>query len=129
MKYLLHSLKTVSLLAFIVSCSNKSITSQTEDLNELNNLKTEIDQLVATGVCEDNSTCDYIAFGSKACGGPINYLVYSTSINVDLLKQKVTTYNQLQSEYNKKWNVFSDCMAVMPPTSITCVDGKCTAVD
>ena len=34
------------------------------------------------------SNCDFIAFGSKACGGPKSYLVFNNSIDVDLLKEK-----------------------------------------
>jgi hypothetical protein len=127
MKILTHILKTIALLAIVFSCTNNSETNQETERLELDNLKTEIEQLVATGVCTENTNCDFIAFGSKPCGGPSTYLVYPTSINVELLKEKVATYNENQSAFNIKWGIMSDCMAVMPPTSVECINGQCTA--
>jgi len=128
MKTFLITLKTVVLFSLITGCSTNSNTTQQEDLTVLNNLKNDIEQLIATGTCSENTTCDYIAFGSKACGGPKSFLVYSTSIDVDLLKEKVATYNDLENNYNIKWSIVSDCSVPSPPTNIECVDGKCTAI-
>jgi len=128
MKTFKHIVNTIAFMAIVFGCSNNSETSQEEDLTELNNLKIDIEQLIATGTCSENTDCDYIAFGSKACGGPTSYLVYSTSINVELLKEKVVAYNEKEAMFNKKWGVFSDCMMVSPPTSVACVSGKCSAI-
>jgi len=128
MKILTHILKTIALLAIVFSCTNNSETNQETERLELDNLKTEIEQLVATGVCTENTNCDFIAFGSKHCGGTSTYLVYPTSFNVELLKEKVATYNENQSAFNIKWGIMSDCMAVMPPTSVECINGQCTAI-
>ena len=123
-----HILKTIALLAIVFSCSNNSERSQEQEFQELNDLKREIELLIAEGTCTENTNCDFIAFGSKPCGGPWNYLIFSTSINVDLLKEKVATYNQKESIYNNTWGIISDCMAVSPPTSIECINGKCTPI-
>ena len=72
--------------------------------------------------------CAYIAFGSKPCGGPWSYLVYSISIDVDLLKSKVKQYNKMEDEYNRKHGIASDCAIVLPPTSLNCVNDKCVGV-
>ena len=123
-----HILKTIALLAIVFSCSNNSEISQEQELKELNDLKNDIELLIAEGTCNENTNCDFIAFGSKPCGGPWSYLIFSTSINVDLLKEKVATYNQKESIYNNTWGIISDCMAVSQPTSIKCINGKCTAI-
>ena len=128
MKIFKQILKTIFLLTLVVSCTNNSETSQEEERLELDNLKEEIEQLISTGNCTENSTCDFIAFGSKPCGGPWIYLVYSTSIDVELLKTKVTTYNNYETAHNIKWGIASDCMVVMPPISVECIDGECTAI-
>jgi len=121
-------IKTITLMVIVFSCSTISTQSQEEDLFALDNLKLEIETIVDQGNCTEISNCNYIAFGSKACGGPQGYLVYSNSIDVILLKEKVTKYNQQEKDYNKKWNIISDCSVPSPPTSIACVDGKCIGV-
>lgn len=128
MKTLKNILKTIALLAIVFSCTNNSESSKEDDLAELTVLQEEIKLLVDSGICTENSSCDYLAFGSKACGGPKAYLVFSNSIDVSLLQQKVATYNALENAYNQKWGIISDCSYLLPPTSVECVSGKCTAI-
>jgi hypothetical protein len=128
MKLIKNISKTIALLAIVFGCTNNTEFSKEEDLAELNALHEEIELLVDSGACSENSNCDYIAFGSKACGGPKTYLVFSSSINVELLQQKVATYNALENSFNKRWGIISDCAYLLPPKSVECVNGKCTAV-
>lgn len=128
MKIIKNISKTIALLAIVFGCTNNMESSKEEDLAELTALQEEIELLVDSGVCSENSDCESIAFGSKACGGPKTYLVFSTSINVELLQQKVATYNALENSFNKKWGIISDCSVVLPPTSVKCINGKCVAV-
>ena len=128
MNILKNTFKTIAIMAIVFSCSNSSAISQEEDRNELDQLQTEIQLLISEGKCTKNAECDFIAFGSKPCGGPWNYLVYTTTIDVKLLKDKVAIYNSKELSFNKKWGVASDCMAVTPPISAECIDGSCTAI-
>tara|TARA_R110001583_G_scaffold77118_1_gene210243 strand:+ start:851 stop:1240 length:390 start_codon:yes stop_codon:yes gene_type:complete len=128
MKYFKHILKTIALMAIVFGCSKNAEPSQDKENLDLSSLKDEIEQIINSEDCSEASTCEFIAFGSKPCGGAWSYLVYSSNIDVELLKQKVSIYNKLESEYNIKWNVISDCMAVSPPSNVACINGKCTAV-
>lgn len=128
MKLIKNISKTIVLLAIVFGCTSTTELGKEDDLAELNNLKEEIELLVDSGICSENSDCESIAFGSKACGGPKTYLAFSSSINVELLQQKVATYNALENSFNKKWGIISDCSVVMPPASVQCINGKCTAV-
>lgn len=128
MKLIKNISKTIVLLTIVFGCTSTTELGKEDDLAELNNLKEEIELLVDSGVCSENSDCDSIAFGSKACGGPKTYLVFSTSINVELLQQKVETYNALENSFNKKWGIISDCSMPSPPTKVECINGKCTAI-
>lgn len=128
MKMIKNISKTIALLAIVFGCTNNTEFTKEEDLAELAALQEEIELLADSGVCSENSDCESIAFGSKACGGPKMYLVFSNSINVELLQQKVATYNALENSFNKKWGIISDCSVVLPPTSVACVNGKCTAI-
>lgn len=128
MKIIKNISKTIALLAIVSGCTNNTESSQEEDLAELATLQKEIELLVDSGVCSENSNCDYIAFGSKACGGPKTYLVFSSSIDVALLQQKVATYNALDDAFNQKWGIISDCATPSPPIIVECINGKCVAI-
>ncbi|MDO9039369.1 MAG: hypothetical protein Q7U59_13585 [Lutibacter sp.] len=128
MKIIKNISKTIVLLAIVFGCTSTTELGKEDDLAELTSLQEEIELLVNSGVCSENSDCNYIACGSKACGGPKTYLVFSTSINVELLQQKVATYDALETAFNQKWGIISDCSVPTPPVNVTCIAGKCTAV-
>ncbi len=114
---------------FAVSCSlEESTKNQDSDLKALTNLGNEINVLVETSVCTDETECAFIAFGTKPCGGPWGYLVYSNSIDTDDLIAKVERFNQMQNTYNLRYNITSDCSVVLPPDALICEDNKCKAV-
>ena len=117
---------TFFILLLSISCSSNENT-QKEDKLELETLAHEITSLAERAICNEENECKYIAFGSKPCGGPWSYLVYSTSINTTLFLEKVENYNQLENTYNLKWGINSDCSVVNPPISLKCIDGKCIA--
>lgn len=91
--------------------------------------KQEILSYVATFTCTDIGGCNFLAFGSKACGGPKEYLVFPNSVDLPFLTAKVTEYNELEKQYNIQTNAVSDCMFVSPPSNVGCVDGKCRIID
>ncbi|HEY9222135.1 MAG TPA: hypothetical protein VIO43_11250 [Lutibacter sp.] len=128
MKMIKNISKTIALLAIVFGCTNNTESSKEEDLAELATLQEEIELVVNSGDCSENSDCESIAFGSKACGGPKTYLAFSTTIDVVLLEQKVAIYNELENDFNKKWGIISDCSVPTPPVDVICVAGKCTAV-
>ncbi|WP_396178723.1 hypothetical protein [Flavobacterium sp.] len=103
-------------------------TDQSFDLVTLQQERQLILNYIATFSCNDASSCNSIAFGSKACGGPKEYLVYPSTVDLEYLTEKVNNYNAMENSYNVKYNVVSDCMAVMPPQNIGCVDGVCTVL-
>lgn len=116
---------------FLTACevldSNNHKTKE-EEFNELIALKESIVSLIASATCTSNSQCEYVAFGSKPCGGPWSYLVYPTTMDTRFLLEQVAIYNLKEHQYNQKWGVFSDCMLVAPPTRVDCVNNKCVAV-
>ncbi len=123
-----HIIKTIAICAIVFSCSDISEETQESDKQQLEILKNEIEQLIDSGTCSENSDCDSIAFGSKPCGGSWSYLAYPTTIDVDLLLSKVNYYNEKERLFNIKWGIISDCAVVTPPTNVECIEGKCTAI-
>lgn len=119
----------LTLMLFISCISDDSNTATYEsELSELNLLKDQIEALASTSACNESSDCEFIAFGSKPCGGPWSYLVYSTSIDTDQLENLIEDYNQKETVFNLKWDVVSDCSLAIPPTSINCENNICIPV-
>ncbi|MCB4798424.1 hypothetical protein [Neotamlana laminarinivorans] len=131
MKKLLFA--TVLISAFF--CFTAFQCNENEDEDDFENEKSEIStmqsqiiNLANSSICNDTTICKYIGFGSKACGGPKSYLIYSTSIKTDSLELLVKTYNEQEAAFNKKWGIISDCSIVNPPTDLICENNTCKAV-
>ncbi|WP_346881974.1 hypothetical protein [uncultured Algibacter sp.] len=117
------------LLLFSTQCEDDNPPLTQEDENqELILLSTEIEDLANTSVCNDTFQCKFIAFGSKPCGGPWRYLLYTTSIDFERLELMVEGYNRKEAMYNTTWNIVSDCAVTNPPTGINCENNTCVAV-
>ncbi|MBP0902769.1 hypothetical protein ACFSKN_07095 [Mariniflexile gromovii] len=128
MKKLLPFLFITCLFFMAFQCEDDNISTQESEQKALNASKKAIEDLAATSICNDTYECHFIALGSKPCGGPWGYVVYSTSIDTEKLEKMVETHNKKETDYNKKWGVASDCMFVMPPTSVNCENNNCIAV-
>ena len=71
--------------------------------------------------------CRTCAFGSKPCGGPQSYLVYSTaSTDEARLKALVKEHNALEAKINREQGRTSECLFVPRPDT-TLADGACAA--
>lgn len=124
------TMKKLSFIVFTIcilfaSCSNDE-NSQEEDSKKLEKMYNEIivASLANSEPCTNPEEWNIAGIGSKACGGYAGYIVYSKKINNDEFLAKVKKYTDVQSDYNKKWGVFSDCSMAIQPTGVECVDGK-----
>ncbi|XCF06604.1 hypothetical protein ABI125_01800 [Tamlana crocina] len=115
-----------SLMAF--QCDENDSSTMEEEQTELSTLKSEIESFAHQSECNTNTDCQFIGFGSKPCGGPWSYLVFSTSIDTEKLEQMVADYNQKEAEFNAKWGIVSDCALAPQPTSVNCENNTCVAV-
>ncbi len=87
-----------------------------------------IHSFIDAGSCNEDSKCSYIAYGSKSCGGPQGYLVFSTNIEVKTLKAMVNKYTEDEKVYNKQNGVISDCSVPAPPKIVGCKNGNCVRI-
>lgn len=115
-----------SLMAF--QCDDNNSSTKEEEQAELSALKSEIESFANQSECNDDTVCQFIGLGSKPCGGPWSYLVFSTSIDTEKLEQMVEDYNQKEAEFNAKWGIVSDCALAPQPTSVICENNTCVAV-
>lgn len=114
-------------LAAAVACGGATSSGEERDRARLAEMRAAILQLVGE-TCDDAGGCRAIAFGSKPCGGPWEYLVYCAArTDTALLRQRVEEYKRFEAELNRKHNYVSDCAFVVEP-SLDLVGGKCVAV-
>jgi len=96
-----------------------------DDLAKLDKIRSEILVIVGEATCAEQAECFYIGLGAKPCGGPWEYLIYS-SANTDTteLFLKVQEYNDWNIVINKRYEYVSDCSVPDPP-KLVCISGKC----
>jgi len=114
-------------LSFLVLLVGGLAGSQQSDSQRLEDLRHMIEREIGVPYGDEPSQCKLIPFGSKPCGGPLSYLVYSTlRTNESRLKQLVNEYNQLQKKINEERKIASDC-ALAPVPKVEFAEGLCTA--
>ncbi|WP_228377147.1 hypothetical protein [Chryseobacterium sp. FH2] len=103
--------------------------SQKYDQAQLDKLRAEIEAEAEKEKCTDTTTGDWkpAAMGSKACGGPKYYIAYPAKLEATILP-KIENYNNKEKEFNKKYNIISDCSLVGEPAGIRCANGKAEVV-
>ena len=118
----------LSLLLQSFQCTDSNDSSDLITSAKLEIKKQEIQTYINSFSCSESVGCNYIAFGSKPCGGPLSYLVFSNSVNLTKLQEMVKNYNEMNRLYNIQTNAMSDCMAAAPPAEVKCVNGVCTII-
>ena len=123
-----HILK-IAILGFILfsACSKEATLTPNADDQKLEQLGKEIEAFAKNKACSGGDNCRSMPMGSRACGGPSSYIIYSLSkTDEKQLSDKVKQYTDLQKELNIKYNRTSDCSLLMPPT-VDCLNGVCAS--
>ncbi len=97
-------------------------------LGQLDAQLKDIQEFVNKASCSPAGECDYLPIGSKACGGPMGFIIFSNDIDVEALRKKIDKYTNDQKTYNRENNVISDCSLPNPPEKLGCVDGDCVEI-
>ena len=144
-------MKTVLIVAFatlsLFACKSKNTVENTDNLpkdialkpennlmqqadqQQLSSLIKEIDLMVQGEKCDGSlSDWTFTAIGAKPCGGPSSYIAYPKKREVEILP-KVQKFTEMQSAFNKKYKLMSDCAIVPEPTEIKCEEGKAVLVN
>ncbi|MGZ5264616.1 MAG: hypothetical protein ACXWBY_04675 [Kaistella sp.] len=110
-----------------ISLKPENNMSQQEDQQALSALIKEIDAIIATEPCADPAEWKFSAIGAKPCGGPSSYVAYPVKLEDEILP-RIERFTAMQSAFNTKYNLMSDCAMVMPPSEIRCENGKAVLV-
>ena len=118
----------LSIMLQSFQCSDSENSSTNITLAQLETKKQEIQNYINSFNCSESVGCGFLAFGSKPCGGPRTYLLFSNNVNLTKLQELVKNYNDMDDLYNIQTGAVSDCMFVLPPTEVKCVNGVCTII-
>ena len=90
-------------------------------------MRREIDALVGDAAGASIEDCRYAGVGSKPCGGPWEYVIYSaSSTDSTALAERLTAYNAFEAEMNERYGLASDCSVPNAPV-LAYRDGRCVA--
>jgi len=114
-----------------ISCKNgkavfnyeKSNTTKQEDFAALKALGYEIKAMAESVACENADEWKFTPIGTTACGA-YDYMAYSEKIDEEVFLQKIETFTNTQNEFNIKWGMGFNCIAVPVPQSVSCANGK-----
>ena len=92
----------------------------------------EIQRIVESSECNANTQCDSIAIGSKACGGPKSFAVYSKTLpqnTIDALNALAQKTVELEKQINILAQVMSTCSVNGPPRELVCRNARCVSTN
>lgn len=112
------------LIGICFSCSDSEGVTQEQEAQILNQMFSEIENLASNVNCNNSSQWAFTNYGSKACGGLIGFIAYSTNIDIDSFLEKIEEHRTAQKEFNEKWGIISDCSIPSQPSGIICENGK-----
>lgn len=96
-----------------------------QDRQRLRRLRAEIEDLVGEARCRSVEDCRYVGLGAKPCGGPWEFLIFSTArTDVERLLAKVEEYNRFEARMNRRYGYISDC-GMPPEPELGCVENRC----
>lgn len=119
------------LLLFFVLASQFNLghavaSSPQNEMRAIVELKAATNFLSAENLsCRVKSNCINVGIGQKACGGFQGYVLASKkNLNLPEVRYLARRTVVLESNYNQRYHVISDCTAIAAPTN-NCVANKC----
>ncbi len=89
----------------------------------------QLNQLIDDPRCDNSSQCKVLPVGSRACGGPSSFIVYSTktadTAEVEKLAKDITA---LEKRFNAVNDMMSICQHLTTP-STQCSNNTCVKID
>jgi hypothetical protein len=106
----------------------RELTAQEIEHTVLMDFFNKIENLAYLESCMNAEDWTFVAYGSKACGGPKGYIPYSKNIDTISFLKKIEKYTESEKEYNIKWGIISDCSIAASPVAVECQNGYPTLI-
>ena len=98
------------------------------DEAQLKARRADILKMIGDAPCVNVVHCRLLALGSRPCGGPDEYLAYSShTADRVTLENKALDYALLQEDVQRAKSVAGICV-VVPEPRLACVDRRCRVV-
>ena len=98
-----------------------------DDTTRLAQMEREARALVRNSGCVAASSCRVAPVGSRACGGPREYVVYcAASTDTVALLRKLEELERAEMDYNQRTGMVSTCEMRLPP-GVVLQGGHCAA--
>lgn len=94
------------------------------DREEAERLRREIAELIGEAPCNNLVNCRVLGLGARPCGGPEEYVAYSTWVKRDQIQTRALEYNFLREELVSREAVAGTC-EMLPEPRAACVSGRC----
>lgn len=99
-------------------------TSKKEDEAALNEMLKAVKETAQINTCTSPTVFSIIPIGSKACGGPVEFIPYNRGIDTNCFYQLVNFYGEQMQKYNTKHGIISDCSVPQMPKGVKCENNK-----
>jgi hypothetical protein len=119
-KRLLKLIPLILLGCHTVSCAES-------DAEAAARLRREIAKLVGEAPCSNVVNCRVIGLGARPCGGPEEYVAYSTWTRRDEIEGKAMEYSFLREELIAGQPQAGACVSLVQP-QVACVNRRCVTV-
>lgn len=127
----------INIITILFSCTTAEVPSNCEftgeitetstlqeDQKTLEDLFTLLETMSKEVTCTNAADWETVAYGKKACGGPLGYIAYNVYIDTECFLQKANLYTKMSGAFNTKHGAVSDCSIAPPPKSISCENGE-----
>jgi len=99
------------------------------DEAQLKVLRAEIVEMIGDASCVNLVHCRLLALGTRPCGGPDEYLAYSSHIaDRAALENKALEYALIQEDVQRAKSIAGICV-VLPQPRLACVDRRCRVIE
>ena len=99
--------------------------SAADDEAELAKVRADIIKMIGKAPCATLVHCRALALGTRPCGGPDEYLAYSSILmEKDRLENLAADYTLIQEELKRSSGQVGACV-MLPQPRLACVEGRC----
>ncbi len=107
----------------------EEVTKAAPDKATISSAHEQLKQLIDDQSCDNSSQCKVLPVGSRACGGPSSFIVYSTktadTAEVEKLAKDITA---LEKQFNAANDMMSICQHLTAPGA-QCSENTCVRIE
>jgi len=121
-------LRVAAIVLLVLHCGLVRGQQPSPDEAQLKALRVQIFDMIGDASCVNLVHCRLLALGARPCGGPDEYLAYSSHMaNRTALENKALEYALLQEDMQQGKSMVGVCV-VLPQPRLACVDRRCRVV-